>query len=58
MDNKSKPEAISAGGVIARTNLNAVEVLLLRDKRYEAWTLPKGHVESGETLEQAALREI
>ena len=54
----SKPEAVSAGGVIARTNSNIIEVLLLRDKRYDAWTLPKGHVEQGETLKQAALREI
>lgn len=53
-----KPEAVSAGGVIVRVNANTIEVLLLRDKRYDAWTLPKGHVEQGEVLEQAALREI
>ena len=54
----SKPEATSAGGIIARTNGNSVEILLLRDTRYDSWTLPKGHAEKGETLEQAALREI
>lgn len=62
MDDKNKvlnkPEAVSAGGVIVRDISNAIEVLLLRDRRYDAWTLPKGHVEEGETLEQAALREI
>ncbi len=51
-------EAVSAGGVVIRDNLGVIEVLLLRDNRFEAWTLPKGHVEKGETLEQGALREI
>lgn len=32
-------------------------VLLVRD-RFGRWTLPKGHVEPGETDEAAALREI
>ncbi len=31
--------------------------LLIRDP-YENWGLPKGHVEKGETPEQAALREV
>jgi ADP-ribose pyrophosphatase YjhB (NUDIX family) len=58
MSYNNKPEAVSAGGVIARIGSINVEILLLRDRRYDAWTLPKGHVEEGETLEQAALREI
>lgn len=33
------------------------QVLLVRD-RFGRWTLPKGHVEAGETDEAAALREI
>lgn len=54
----NKPEAISSGGVVVRLNQGNVEVLLIRDNRYDNWVLPKGHVEKGESLEQAALREI
>ncbi len=52
------PEAVSAGGIIIRYTDSGPELLLTRDKRYTAWVVPKGHVEDGETLEQAALREI
>ncbi|MDK2896198.1 MAG: hypothetical protein PWP04_318 [Candidatus Atribacteria bacterium] len=34
------------------------QVLLVRKKGADFWTLPKGHVERNETLEQAGLREI
>ena len=44
---------ISAGGVVLRGN----EVLILKNHRNE-WVLPKGHVEEGESLEMAALREV
>lgn len=53
-----KSEAVSAGGIIIRQTDSDPELLLIRDKRYTAWVVPKGHVETGETLEQAALREI
>lgn len=53
-----KLEAVSAGGIIIRHADSNIELLLIRDKRYTAWVVPKGHVEYGETLEQAALREI
>jgi 8-oxo-dGTP pyrophosphatase MutT (NUDIX family) len=33
------------------------QVLLIRDP-YENWGLPKGHIEGGETPEQAAVREV
>jgi len=52
-----KPEAVSAGGIIIRQADSDPELLLIRDKRYTAWVVPKGHVEAGETLEQAAIRE-
>lgn len=44
-----------AGGVI----LNAKgEVLLVHNKETDSWTYPKGHVEDGEDLTEAARREI
>jgi 8-oxo-dGTP pyrophosphatase MutT (NUDIX family) len=48
---------LSAGGVIfRRTAGEGLEVLLIKDS-YSNWGWPKGHVEAGESLEAAALRE-
>ncbi|MCL4499555.1 MAG: NUDIX hydrolase [Chloroflexi bacterium] len=50
--------ATSAGGVIFRLLAGAVEVAITaRSGPREVWALPKGTVEPGETLEQAAVRE-
>lgn len=50
--------AVSTGGVIVKKDRNDYLVLLLRDTDFPNWYLAKGHVELGETLEQAALREV
>jgi len=47
----------SAGGIVFRTHGREPEVCLILDD-YGTWTFPKGKVEPGETLEQAALREV
>lgn len=47
----------SAGGVIYRRNSDSLHVLLIRDP-YENWGLPKGHLETGESPKDAALREV
>ena len=47
----------SAGGIVARAGEEGPEVLLIKDS-YGRWTWPKGKIEKGETLEQAAIREI
>jgi uncharacterized protein involved in tolerance to divalent cations/8-oxo-dGTP pyrophosphatase MutT (NUDIX family) len=47
---------VSAGGVIYRRNANALEVTLIYARN--RWGLPKGHVEEGERVEEAALREV
>lgn len=44
----------AAGGIVVREG----RVLLIHRERYDDWSLPKGHVESGESWEDAALREV
>ena len=48
---------LSAGGVVVRSG-EVVELCLIRPTGRSVWALPKGWVESGETHEMAALREI
>jgi 8-oxo-dGTP pyrophosphatase MutT (NUDIX family) len=48
----------TAGGVVfRRTPTGRVEILMIQD-RLGRWTIPKGHVEEGESLEQTAVREV
>jgi len=46
----------SAGGVVFRRTRTGLEIGLILDS-YKKWTFPKGRVERGETVAQAALRE-
>ncbi len=50
---------LSAGGLIWRRQEgdSATEVVLVRPAGKRTWVLPKGHVEKGEGLLEAALRE-
>src|SRR3970282_2922038 len=48
----------SAGGVVVRVEGEALLVALMREGGREFYSLPKGHVEPGERLEDAARREI
>lgn len=48
----------TAGGIVFRRNAkNDVEILLIQDAK-DRWTIPKGHIEDGETAQETALREI
>ena len=48
----------TAGGVVFRRNKKGdVEILLAQDAK-DRWTIPKGHIEPGETPRQTAEREI
>jgi 8-oxo-dGTP pyrophosphatase MutT (NUDIX family) len=48
-----------AGGIVTRDTPKGVRYLLVRARRDPMqWVLPKGHIDPGETAEQAALREV
>ena len=49
---------VSAGGLVLRRRGDAIDALLIGRGEPRLWSLPKGHVEAGETDEQAALREV
>jgi 8-oxo-dGTP pyrophosphatase MutT (NUDIX family) len=47
----------TAGGVVFRRDEETVDILMIQDLMGR-WTIPKGHVETGESLEQTAIREV
>lgn len=48
----------TAGGIVFRRNkASEIEILLIQDAK-DRWTIPKGHIEEGETAVQTARREI
>lgn len=49
----------TAGGVIYRRNQKTgdIEILLIQDAK-NRWTIPKGHIEEGETSKETAEREV
>jgi 8-oxo-dGTP pyrophosphatase MutT (NUDIX family) len=47
----------SSGGIVFRVIDKTIEILLLQDLKTR-WSIPKGHIESGETPKQAAVREV
>jgi 8-oxo-dGTP pyrophosphatase MutT (NUDIX family) len=56
--NRSKAvREYTAGGMVFRHAGGTVDILMIQD-RMGRWTIPKGHVEEGESLEQTALREV
>jgi 8-oxo-dGTP diphosphatase len=58
MENTQYSSEYSAGGVVYRPNGNSFDVALIYRTRHDDWSIPKGHIEAGESREQAALREI
>ena len=51
-------EQISAGGVVYRSGGTGVEVAIVRIVPELRWQLPKGIIDPGETIEEAAVREV
>jgi 8-oxo-dGTP diphosphatase len=51
-------EKLAAGGIIIDESTGVRRVLLVHRPGYDDWSFPKGKLEAGETVEQAALREV
>lgn len=51
-------QAVSAGGVVVRRVAGKLRVALVGSSQRGTWYLPKGGLARGETVEQAALREV
>lgn len=49
----------TAGGIVFRPSKDGkdIDILLIQDSKGR-WTIPKGHIEPGETAKQTAVREI
>src|SRR4051794_27459694 len=48
----------ASGGVVYRRSDDGIEILLVHRPRYDDWSLPKGKLDSGESWEDAAIREV
>ena len=54
-----KDEIVAAGGVVIdKKSADSPLVLLVHRPAYDDWSFPKGKLDSGESIEQAALREV
>ncbi|MHB0927515.1 MAG: NUDIX domain-containing protein [Candidatus Nanopelagicales bacterium] len=52
-------DEFSAGGLVVDTERGAAAIIGRRDRRGRmVWSFPKGHLEQGESAEQAAVREV
>jgi 8-oxo-dGTP diphosphatase len=55
----SKREVAAAGGVVTRrVGAAGFEIVLVHRPKYDDWSFPKGKVETGESDEEAAVREV
>ena len=48
----------SAGGIIVKKDDDGIKVLVTQHSKHKGWDFPKGHLEIGESSEDAALREV
>ncbi len=56
-DNIERRHETSAGGVVWRRNGDKIEIVMARPARKDAWVLPKGQPNPGESLIETAARE-
>ena len=51
------PRILAAGGLLWRDESRS-EIAIVHRRRHDDWSLPKGKVDSDETLQQTAAREV
>jgi 8-oxo-dGTP diphosphatase len=51
-------EILAAGGIVIDKETGTPRVLLVHRPSYDDWSFPKGKLERGESIEEAALREV
>lgn len=51
-------EVLAAGGIVIDNETGTPSVLLVHRPSYDDWSFPKGKLDPGETVEEAALREV
>lgn len=57
--NKERRKTTSCGAVVWRLNEGRLELLLIKQFEHkDSWGIPKGHMDSDETLDECALREV
>ena len=49
---------VAAGAILWRKEKNTLKVLLIHRGRYDDWSWPKGKLDKGEGISEAAVREI
>ena len=49
---------VAAGGIVCRTTPDGTEVAVVHRPRYDDWSLPKGKVDPGESVQDCARREV
>ena len=54
----SRPDRLCAGGVVWRGRGRARRLAVVHRPAYDDWSLPKGHLDAGETFLDAAVREV
>ena len=52
------PEVRAAGGIVLRSAAGRDRIAVVHRPRYDDWSLPKGKLQGGESLEDAARREV
>lgn len=57
-DEEPRVDVEAAGGVVLRSGLDGIEVLVVHRVRYDDWSLPKGKLDPGEDHVGAAVREV
>lgn len=52
------PQILAAGGLVLKTIDDVIHTVVIHRPKYDDWSIPKGKVDPGETLQETALREV